>query len=406
MNFILRCVPVCIIFLLLPAGGGAQTDRQVMQFKYEQGGRYRILTEVNEEILVNGMPSHVSRILNKVAVNTVETRDGSGRLVCDFQMSEMIQGGLNTYHLKEDYHSEFWRDAAGIFTIDARYLMPVVRNVPRFPRKAVAPGDTWAGEAEEVHDLRRGYGIQEPLRFPVKAHFTYLRDEEKEGVPCAVLKVEYVAFHTVNYARTTPRAVPVKITGRSDLIYWWDRAAGIFHSYHEDFDYVFYLSNSSTIEYRGTADGRLLKSAALDREKVADDLNRRIREDSISDTSARKDREGVTIVMDNVQFPPNSYDLTAPEKEKLSRIAALVKQYSDRDLMVTGHTARYGEERTSQILSEQRAMAVADFLISRGAIQRAQVTTRGMGSRQPAASNDTEEGMKRNRRVEITILEN
>jgi outer membrane protein OmpA-like peptidoglycan-associated protein len=240
----------------------------------------------------------------------------------------------------------------------------------------------------------------------VKANFTYLRDEVKEGVKCAVLKVEYTTFHQVSYDRAPARPAPVKITGRSDLVYWWDIAAGQFHSYHEAFDYLFFLSNASTIEYKGTADGRLLKSAVLDREKVADDLNKRIREEKIADTAARKDKNGVTIVMENIQFPPNSPELTEPEKEKLTRIALLLKRFGERDFLVTGHTARFGDEQTSQALSEQRAMAVADFLITKGACKKAQVMTRGRGSREPVADNTNEEGMKRNRRVEITILEN
>jgi outer membrane protein OmpA-like peptidoglycan-associated protein len=107
-----------------------------------------------------------------------------------------------------------------------------------------------------------------------------------------------------------------------------------------------------------------------------------------------------------VNFPPYSSELTAPEREKLSRIASILKQFPDRDFLITGHTARVGEERTSQILSEQRAQAVADFLISRGACGRTQVMTQGKGSREPAADNAAEEGRKKNRRVEITILEN
>jgi outer membrane protein OmpA-like peptidoglycan-associated protein len=110
--------------------------------------------------------------------------------------------------------------------------------------------------------------------------------------------------------------------------------------------------------------------------------------------------------MENVQFPPNSPELTEAEKEKLSRIARLLKQFPDRDLLITGHTARVGDEQTSQVLSEQRAMAVSDFLITNGACKKTQVMTQGKGSREPAAENATEAGRKRNRRVEITILEN
>jgi len=111
-------------------------------------------------------------------------------------------------------------------------------------------------------------------------------------------------------------------------------------------------------------------------------------------------------VLENVQFPPNSPELMDAEKDKLSRIAGILKRFPERDFLVTGHTARVGEEQTSQALSEQRAMAVADFLISKGACKKTQVVTQGKGSREPAADNATEAGRKRNRRVEITILEN
>jgi outer membrane protein OmpA-like peptidoglycan-associated protein len=57
-------------------------------------------------------------------------------------------------------------------------------------------------------------------------------------------------------------------------------------------------------------------------------------------------------------------------------------------------------------LSERRARAAANFLLSIGARKAAQVTVRGMGAGSPVGDNSTEEGMRKNRRVEITILEN
>ena len=57
-------------------------------------------------------------------------------------------------------------------------------------------------------------------------------------------------------------------------------------------------------------------------------------------------------------------------------------------------------------LSEQRALAVAEYLLSLGALRPLQVTTRGLGHREPLSGNDTEAGRRQNRRVEITILEN
>lgn len=397
----------CMALLWAPSiRAGDDVQPQKFRFKYTQGEKYRVITEVNEDVYINGVHSHGSMIMNKVSVDTAEVKDGAGRLDCDFQMSESIQGRYNIYYLREDYRSRFWRDELGVFTIDSSLYMPVVRNVPRFTAAPVKPGDTWTGDGEEAHDFRRSYGIDKAFHFPITVRYTYLRDELKDGVKTAVLKVEYTVFHQVSYDIAPARPVPVKITGTSSQIYWWNPAAGLFHSYTEDFDFIFFLSNASTVEYRGKAEGRLLKSPKLDRDRVAGDLDKKIREDKIADTAVRKDRNGVTIVLENVQFPPNSPELTEAEKDKLARIGKLLKQFPERDFRITGHTARVGEEQTSQILSEQRAMAVADFLVTKGACRKAQVVTQGKGSREPVADNATEEGKKRNRRVEITILEN
>lgn len=401
---------VKMIMVILLAGSslfaGEEAAPQKLRFKYVPGEKYRIVTEVEEDVLINGVLTHQSMILNKVAVDTAEIKGGSGRLDCDFQMSESFQGMFNTFYLKESYRSQFWRDELGVFTIDPSFFMPVVRNVPRFPEGAVKPGDTWTGDAEEAHDFRRSYGIANAFRFPVKVHYTYLRDEIKEGVKTAVLKVEFTVFHQVKYEGVPARPVPVKITGTSSQLYWWDRAAGQFHSYREDFDFLFFLSNASSVEYRGKAEGRLLKSPKLDRDRLADDLNKKIKEDNIADASVRKDKNGVTIVLEDVRFPPNSDELTDAEKDKLKRIADILKQFPERDFLLTGHTARVGDEKTSQVLSEQRAMAVAGFLVSKGACDKTRIVTQGKGSREPAADNSTEEGRRKNRRVEITILEN
>ena len=400
-------ITLMAIFLFgAPLLAGEDAAAQKLRFKYAPDEKYRIITEVDEDVLINGVHLHRSIILNKVAVDTAEVKGVSGRLDCDFQMSESIQGRYNSFYLKESYRSGFWRDEFGVFTIDPSCFMPVVRNVPRFPSGAVKPGDSWTGDADEAHDFRRSYGIEKAFHFPVKVYYTYLRDEVKEGVKTAVLKVEFTIFHQVVYNGVPTRPVPVRITGASSQLYWWDIAAGQFHSYHEDFDFIFLLSNAASVEYRGKADGRLLKSPKLDRDRVAEDLTKRLKEDNIADAAVRKDKNGVTIVLENVQFPPNSPELTDVERDKLSRIAGMLKRFPERDFLVTGHTARVGEEQTSQVLSEQRAMAVADFLISKGACKKTQVVTQGKGSREPAADNATEAGRKHNRRVEITILEN
>ena len=88
------------------------------------------------------------------------------------------------------------------------------------------------------------------------------------------------------------------------------------------------------------------------------------------------------------------------------QIAEILKAYPERDILITGHTARVGTEESSQILSEERAKAVADFLLSLNIRDETGIISRGFGSRKPVGDNSIEAGRRLNRRVEITILEN
>jgi OOP family OmpA-OmpF porin len=73
-------------------------------------------------------------------------------------------------------------------------------------------------------------------------------------------------------------------------------------------------------------------------------------------------------------------------------------------LRVSGHTDSTGSDGHNQKLSEDRAQAVADYLMNKGAIAKSRISVVGYGKHRPVASNSTEEGRQQNRRVEIDIL--
>ena len=105
-------------------------------------------------------------------------------------------------------------------------------------------------------------------------------------------------------------------------------------------------------------------------------------------------------------------DKVAPVYEKLLdkypmyQIAEILMKYKERDLLIVGHTALAGTAEGRKVLSERRAGAVGGYLLSKGARRENQMTYKGMGATAPIADNNTEEGMRKNRRVEIKILEN
>ncbi len=396
---------IVTVILLLPLGClGAEKFR----FKYEQGEKYRLVTEVNEEVYYNGRLSHQANILNKVAVETLDVRGGSGLLSATFLTSERSYGVATSFSLSEEYRSLFWRDGRGRYDIGVEYFMPVVRGVPTFPEEDIAPGTSWTAAGEEAHDLRRSFAVQHPVRFPITVGYTYRGSEQRDGRKLEVISIRYEVFHRLEGLRSTGGLVPVRITGTSEQTYYWDTEQGKPHSYEEEFDFIFHLSSGEYVEYVGTAQGQLLESAELDREQVAQDIARELEDRGVEDATVSAGEQGVTLSLQNIQFAPNSAQLRASEQAKLRQIGEILQDYPDRDILITGHTARVPgyTEKDHQRLSEQRAAAVADFLLSLGAVREIQVTTRGMAHREPLADNASEEGRRQNRRVEITILEN
>jgi outer membrane protein OmpA-like peptidoglycan-associated protein len=396
---------IFVLTLVLSVGSLAA---ETFRFRYVEDEKYRLITEVNEEVYVNGVRSHQANILNKVAVDTLAVRENAGLLSAAFSTSERAYGVQTSFSLTEEYESLFWRDELGHYDIGEACFMPVVRDVPTFPEEDITPGTSWSAPAEEAHDLRRSFAIEKPVRFPMNVRYTYVGSERRQGRALEVISIQYEVQHRLEGLRSRRAQVPVLIEGISEQTYYWDSEKGRPHSYTEEFDFVFYLSDGQTVEYIGSAEGLVLESEELDRQRVAEDIAKQLEERGVEDTTVVAEDEGVTLNLQNIQFGANSAYLRESERAKLRQIGEILKDYPDRDILITGHTARVAgyTEKDHQLLSEQRALAVADYLLSLGVLRSIQVTTRGMGHREPLADNDTEQGRRQNRRVEITILEN
>jgi len=395
-------VIACSLLFLL----GSVVYGEVLRFRYVPGEKYRIVTQVKERVFVNGKYSHTADILDKITVSVLEENEGTGLLECHFQTSERSYGRSNTYKLDSDYYSKFLRSERGIYTIDSKYFMPVVRNVPVFPEKDVKEGESWSADGEEVHDLRANFGVDKAFHFPVHVNYRYLGNRTVDGREVAAIKIDYSVFYKVKGTEDYTGNVPRIITGTSSQVYYFDNNMGKPHSYREEFDFIFHLASGDYVEWTGESEGKVIIAEPLKRGEVKREIEKDIEKRGIEDAKVKEDENGVTISLQNINFPPNSALLVPSEKEKLRKIGEILKKYPDRDILITGHTARIGTEESCQILSEERARAVGDFLLSIGAKKLTQMIFRGKGSREPVADNSTEEGRKQNRRVEITILEN
>jgi outer membrane protein OmpA-like peptidoglycan-associated protein len=101
-------------------------------------------------------------------------------------------------------------------------------------------------------------------------------------------------------------------------------------------------------------------------------------------------------------FDFDSYEVRYQARQDLNLVADILRRYPETYVTVAGHTDSIGDANYNQRLSEYRAQAVANHLISRG-LQTYRVSYVGYGETMPIASNATESGRQRNRRVEIYL---
>ncbi|MCL2880957.1 MAG: OmpA family protein, partial [Treponema sp.] len=380
------------------------------EFLYRQaaGDKYRIVSTVHEDVYIDRRLSHTAEILNRIAVVVLSVDGNKAHHKAVFQTSERTSGaqagGERSFQWSREYESEFDRDTLGYLSIDPEYYMPVVRNVPVFPGKDVKPGERWSADGHEMHDFRDSFGIEKPYRIPFTANYVFLGDRTWKGVSYPAFSVSYRIF-------SEPQAVsgrlwPRRIIGASDQTVYWDRDKGQPAAYREVFRMVFDLSNGNTVEYRGSAEAELVESALMDKEKIAADINDDINRLGIKDANARVVDEGITISLENIQFVADTATMLPGEQDKLDKLSQILLRYKDRDILVSGHTALAGPASGRLPLSIERATVIADYLIANNVRPAERIVVRGYGSDKPVADNSTEEGRQKNRRVEITLLEN
>jgi outer membrane protein OmpA-like peptidoglycan-associated protein len=387
--------------LVFISAGGAEE----FVYLYAAGDKYRILSTVNEDVYIDRRFSHRAEILNRVAIEIKDAADGSGRHTAIFQTAEKAAGiGGRSFQWFREYDSEFDRDRLGYITIDQKYYMPVVRNVPVFPGRDLRPGETWTAGGYEVHDFRDSFGIEAPYRIPFTANYIFVGERFWKEKSYPAFTVSYHIF--VEPAAVAGEIWPTRIMGSSDQLIFWDTGLGQPKSYEESFRIVFELSNGMTVEYRGRAKAEIIESEVMDKNKILKEIEDEITRLGIQDASVRQVDEGVAISLENIQFQPDSAVLTPSEQNKIDKIAEILAGYADRDILVSGHTALAGSAAGRLQLSRERAAAVADYLIGKGVRTPDRIVVRGYGAGKPLADNGTEAGRRRNRRVEITILEN
>ncbi len=116
----------------------------------------------------------------------------------------------------------------------------------------------------------------------------------------------------------------------------------------------------------------------------------------------KEDKEVLDLAIKAVQFETAKATIRTSSYAVLDKIADIMVRYPDFALAISGHTDSQGSDSANQTLSENRAKACLDYLVSKG-VPASRMTSRGYGESQPVADNLTAAGREKNRRVEFEL---
>ena len=114
---------------------------------------------------------------------------------------------------------------------------------------------------------------------------------------------------------------------------------------------------------------------------------------------------GESVVLKNIFFETDKYNLKKESEIELQKLIALLVKNPKIKIELSGHTDNVGGKEHNQVLSENRAKAVFNYLVEHD-IAKERLTYKGYGFDKPVDTNETEQGRANNRRTEFKIIEN
>lgn len=273
---------------------------------------------------------------------------------------------------------------------------PAYRPMPVFPAAAPEPGSVWK---QELTAAVFADPLQPPAVIPVTARFrydgsgSYYGDDAELATGFITIKEEYVGSSPVT-----------AIEGTYTLSVAFSPHTRLPLFIKEDIEETLSFPGGETLTRKGFINRWYSFPEAEGAETVTALRDRIGNDEAQRGIEVIETEEGPALRLNSLKFQPDKAVLLPGERERLERIAGILKDLYDGTALVVGHTADVGNPGGQRRLSVERARAVVEALIDRG-IDPSRLIFEGRGAREPIASNAGEEGRARNRRVEIILLE-
>lgn len=322
-----------------------------------------------------------------------------------------------TLGINEAIPSSFTISEDGNLTMIEDNGFPSFRSFPTFPKDKIKIGDKWNATAERAVDpLNKGI----ITRLPIYIQYQYTGDGKYHDEDIFILKAQWATRYGISYFDSQGDRELKSAMGSHKADIYVSKKTGCALLVRDIVDETFVYQDGNKINFQGFITLFTEYPPAVDREIIIPSLNRIaknnddkpdddtqkdfFKDKDVPDISYENTNRGIRLTIQNLQFKPNSSELLPGEENRLNQIAKVLKQAKNSMFLVEGHTASTGNISGEKQLSVERAYTIATELIKRG-ISAEKFIYKGSGSSKPIASNETPEGMAKNRRVEITILE-
>ncbi len=385
------------IFIILLCALPIQSHALKIHFQNNQGRKYRIKNIIRQDIYLNGQFHSSREAMNKATLEVITNVGNWAKYSGKYYYYTKNLNYHESFKLHNIYNTEFMRDIYGNMKISDAYMMPTTRNIPVFPTNDVQPGDIWKGIGEEIHE-----GIideRNKFKFNIDVNYKFLGIVTNDGKVLGHILIDY---HVMHYPKINNELR--SITGFSYNDYYWDVATGGPHSYKDTFSFMVTLLNGETVAYKGESQAIVEEVSdinAVSKQDMISQISNNISSDE--GTSVKSIDDGIIVNLGHILFDVNKANLKTDSFKTLDKVVDFLRKYPHLDIEVSGHTDNTGQNPYNQILSENRAKAVADYFIQKG-LSPNRISYIGFGADKPVASNLTAEGRALNRRVEIKII--
>ncbi len=329
--------------------------------------------------------------------------------------------------------TKFKLNKSGEIVVLENELFPYIKGIPFFPQRNIGDGESWSNYGSTIVFLdnpneyqiikiyinfvyRGKQRYQERLFDYFEISFGYYEPLTKGSI------IKVSGLHKMRLFFDNELRVPVFMDEHfEDTIVTSDRGTYVkkgfnlyFYKSIELFDRPIIIAELKNLI--GHGDGITDKTISNTDDSNAGSFNSNslvslLKTDSDNannrdqvEFSVAEKEEGISVTINNLNFLPNSVELVQGEENSLERLIGVLKGIEKRTIMVVGHTARSGSQTEQMRLSTERAKTIAGVFISKG-IDKGRILFTGKGADEPVAPNDSEENMRKNRRVEIIILE-